>query len=135
MDWNTRKVNNIDSNPIDCFWAVGKVGHQPRLYTIIEQYPCEEDGYTIVNGSEPELYILFESLSGRRWTDTFEGEQDFNEWKYAERFGDYFFKDRGMFVRAYKTLDEAKARAIVQVKAIQNIIDSYSPQEEVEDEQ
>ena len=135
LEWHERKVNGIETNPRDCFWAVGSVVKAPRLYTIVEQYPSK-NGYTVEEGSEPELYVLFEafSSSGRRFSDTFENEREAEEWRYAEQFGDYLFKSRGSFVRAFKTLDEAKARAEVQIKAIQNIVDLYfseDPHEEV----
>ena len=128
-EWKIKKVNDIESNPIDCYWAIGKIKSQPRLYTIIEQYPTQKDGYTNVPGSEPELYILFESIQGRHRSDCFDGEGDntIENWKYATLWGDYFFKDRGSFVHAYKTLDEAKARAEIQLETINGIIQTYFP--------
>ena len=125
--WNTRQVNDIDTNPLDCYWAVGFVGNSFRLYRIVEQYPADVNG--MCTGNVPELYVLFEELCGRKLSDVFTTERELEEWKHAKRWGDFLFKGHGAFVHAYKTLDEAKARAETQVSHIQNIIDCYFPKE------
>ena len=134
LEWHTKQVNDIETNPLDCYWALGKVfkNDNPRLYTIIEQFPSDENGLVKVN-AKPELYILFESLGhcGQHFSTTIENEKDFDEWKYAERFGDYFFKSRGTFVKACRTLEEAKQRAEFQLKAIRDIIDVYFPNDDM----
>ena len=123
LEWKERQVNDIPTNPRDCYWAVGQVGDSYRLYTIIEQYPANTDG--LVTGKEPELYILFEELNGRPVGNVFTNEKELEEWKYATEWGGCWFKSRGSFVHAYKTLDDAKARAETQISKIQNIIDAY----------
>ena len=128
LNWKERKVNDIESNPRDCYWAVGQVGDSHRLYTIVEQYPCDTDG--MATGKEPELYVLFEELNGRPVGNVFTNEKELDEWKYATEWGGYWFKGRGSFVHAYKTLDEAKARAETQISKIQNIIDAYFSKED-----
>ena len=127
LTWNTRQTNDIPANPLECYWAVGFVGTSPRLYRIVEQYPADVNGLRI--GNEPELFVLFEELGGRAVTDVFTTESEVNEWKYARIWGNHWFKGNGSFVHAYKTLDEAKARAEIQMSHIQNIIDCYFPKE------
>lgn len=127
LEWNTRKVNDISTNPLDCYWAVGTIRDYPRLYTIVEQYPADTNG--LRTGDKPELYVLFESIMGRRVSDVFTTEKEVIEWKNAEIFGNFWFKGRGSFIHAYKTLDEAKARAEVQISHIQNLMDGYFPKE------
>lgn len=126
LDWKTRQVNDIETNPLDCYWAIGMIRKFPRLYRIVEQYPIDKNG--VIIGSEPELYVLFEALDGRPRWDVFEGERQLKEWEQSSVWGDYFFKDRGAFVRAYKTLDEAKERAELQLSNIKQIMDAYLPE-------
>lgn len=127
LEWKERRVNNIPSNPRDCYWAIGQVGDSYRLYTIIEQYPCDTDGMT--TGNEPELYVLFEEINGRPVGNVFTNEKELEEWKFATEWGGYWFKSRGSFVHAYKSLDDAKARAETQISHIHNIIDTYFSKE------
>lgn len=131
LKWNTRQVNDIDTNPLDCYWAVGMVSTYPRLYRIIEQYPADTNG--MVTGDKPELYVLFEEINGRRVYDVFTKEDEVKEWKYAKKWGDCWFKGEGIFIHAYKTLDEAKARAEVQISHIQGIMDSYFSDNKIDD--
>lgn len=128
LEWKERQVNDIPSNPRDCYWAIGRVGDSHRLYTIVEQYPTSPDG--MVFGKEPELYVLFEEICGRPVGNVFTNEKELEEWKHATEWGGYWFKGRGSFVHAYKTLDEAKARAETQISKIQDIIDAYFSKED-----
>lgn len=133
LDWKTKQVNDIPTNPLDCYWAVGKVGTSTRLYTIVEQRPADTTGKVLSN--VPELYVLFEALGGRCVADVFTTEKELKEWKYASIWGNYWFKTRGSFVHAYKTLDEAKARAETQISHIQNLIDIYFPSKKTEEKE
>ena len=126
LKWNERKTNDIETNPLDCYWAVGSAKAYPRLYRIVEQYPADANGLRI--GDEPELYVLFEEINGRPIGDVFTNEKELNEWKSAKKWGDFWFKGDGCFVHAYKTLKEAKARAEVQLKHISDLIDAYFPE-------
>lgn len=130
LTWNTKQTNDIPTNPLDCYWSVAFVGGNPRLYRIIEQYPADTNG--LRTGNEPELYVLFEELEGRRISDVFRNEDELKEWKHAQKWGDFWFKGDGRFVHGYKTLDDAKARAETQVSHIQNLIDCYFPKENAE---
>lgn len=121
--WKERKVNDIESNPLECWYAVGQVGTSTRLYTIQPQYPVKE-GYITVSDSEPELYILFETLDGKHISVTRVPEEGYS-WLGQRIWDDYTFDQAPSFVRAFKTLDEAKARAEIQRKAIANIIAQY----------
>ena len=128
LDWKERKVNDIDSNPLLCWYAVGFVHEHPRLYTIYPQFPVHPDGYTKA-GDMPELYILFETLHGRDCNACFDGTAGnrVEDWKDAERWGDYYFKGKECLVHAYKTLDEAKDRAKVQIAHIVDLSEAYFP--------
>ena len=128
LEWYTKKVNDIPTNPLDCYWAVGAVRHYPRLYRIVEQYPADTNG--IRTGDKPELYILFEETNGRRVSDVFTNEKEIEEWKYSKIWGNCWFKNDGVFIHAYKTLDEAKARAEVQLSHIERLMDEYFPKED-----
>ena len=126
LEWNARKVNDIPTNPLDCYWAVGAVRAYPRLYRIVEQYPADTKGMRI--GNKPELYVLFEEIGGRRVSDVFTNEKEIEEWKYAKIWGNHWFKGDGRFVHAYKTLEEAKKRAETQISHIEGIMDEYFPE-------
>ena len=127
MIWNERKVNDIPSNPLLCYWAIGDINGSKRLFRIEEQYPVREDGFTIVDGSKPELYILFETTGGRRLTDVMPTSEEPEYWEQnGAIWGDYVFSTcKERFVRAYDTLDKAKARAEVQVNHIKDLIDTW----------
>lgn len=122
--WHERKANDVETNQLDCYWAVGSAKAYPRLYRIVEQYPADANGLRI--GGEPELYVLFEEINGRSIRDVFTNEKELNEWKSAKQWGDFWFNGDGRFVHAYKTLKEAKARAEVQLKHISDLIDATS---------
>lgn len=125
--WKERKENDIETNPLECWYAVGFVGDSPRLYQIVPQYPNPNgDGYTVDSHKDPELYVLFETLGGEHFAKTKIPERDGTQWLAARIWDEYTFeKSRPCFVRAFKTLDEAKARAEVQISHIQSIIDTY----------
>lgn len=127
LEWNTRQINDIETNPLDCYWAVGAVQTYPRLYRIIEQYPADTNGTRTADN--PELYVLFEEIGGRRISDVFTNEEELKEWADSQKWGDCWFKRDGRFVHAYKTLEEAKARAETQISRIENIMDEYFPKE------
>lgn len=126
LNWKERKVNDIETNPLECWYAVGFVGETPRLYQIEPQYPNPNgDGYTVDPSKEPELYILFETIGGEHFSKT-RLPEDGTGWLRNRLWEDYAFEDwRRRFVRAFSTLDEAKKRAEVQISEIQNIIDAY----------
>lgn len=123
--WNIRQTNDIETNPLECYWAVSSVRKYPRLYRIVEQYPTDTNG--MVLGEKPELYVLFEEIDGRPIGDVFSNEKELEKWKNAKKWGDYWFLGNGHFVHAYKTLDEAKARAETQLKYINNLMESFFP--------
>ena len=129
LNWKERKVNDIETNPLECWYAVGFVGESPRLYQIEPQYPNPNgDGYTVDTSKEPELYILFETLGGEHFSKT-RYPEDGTSWLGLRLWEDYTFEKPRNFVRAFNTIEEAKERAETQISAIQNIIDIYSPKE------
>ena len=132
LTWKERKVNDIETNPLECWYAVGFVGESPRLYQIYPQYPNPNgDGYTVDPTQGPELYILFETLGGEHFAQTKIPEQDGLAWMSDRIWDDYTFTNSApMLVRAFKTLDEAKKRAQHQIDAIRGLIDAYAPSQE-----
>ena len=132
LTWKERKVNDIETNPLECWYAVDFVGESPRLYQIYPQYPNPNgDGYTVDPTQGPELYILFETLVGEHFAQTKIPERDGLRWMSDRIWDDYTFtKSAPMLVRAFKTLDEAKKRAQHQIDAIRGLIDTYAPSQE-----
>lgn len=115
LEWNERKVNDIETNPPDRWEAVYTLNSDSsesrRIYSIVPQHPNPNgDGYTVDDSLPPELYVLFEQLE---WT------MDGKGW----------YSGPNMFVRAFRTLDEAKKRAEFQHEAIDRIIEDYFPKE------
>jgi len=121
FEWKTRQVNDIPSNPLDYYWWYspyrgGPIGTDEitrstgRLFLILEQYPSK-DGVCIESDSEPELYILFEGSC-----------------RIDEKTGLPIETGQRTFLRAFKTLDEAKKRAAFNVAHINALIDSYFPE-------
>ena len=109
--WKEKKVNDIDSNPLECWICKTEMGEHERIYRIVPQYPSDETGLT--TSDEPELYVLFEEI-------VFEGR-------------DGRIHDSDYFVKACKTLDEAKKRAELQYSHIANIIHIYFEEEHSND--
>ena len=127
LEWKERKVNDIPENPLECWYAVGFIGSSPRLYTIIPQYPNPNgDGYTVDTNADPELYVLFETLNGEHFSETKIPGRDGLAWMSDRLWDDYTFtKSAPGFVRAYKTIEEAKKRAEVQIEVVKNLVDAF----------
>ena len=96
MDWQERKVNDIDTNPVECWWAIGEFGNLRRFYKVVPFNRCDEFGRTTSNG---EFYVLHESLS-----------ED---------------EGKAFPVAVYDTLEQAKVRARFQLVAISSIVCDY----------
>lgn len=116
--WKERKVNNIETNPLDCYYCIVDVGDCARIYSIMPQYPVDEQGLTILG--EPELYIFFEDIA---YKSSNEDKKDFF-YKNCNYDG-YLINGNKCFIRAFKTLEEAKKRAYFQYKAIYGYALSY----------
>ena len=111
MEWHEHYENNIPTNPLGEYYCIIDVGESARKYGIAPQYPSS-DGVIIDSTKEPELFILFEAI-GRKATD-----EDRKEIFYDSiNYDDYVFENE-RFVRAFRTLEEAKKRAYVQYKAV-----------------
>lgn len=115
FDWKEKRVNNLDSNPIEGWWCVAKVGDTVRLYVIKPQQPQDESG--LVTSEEPEGYVLFEGLCATR--------RNYDENPMSSYDG--WMAPRLSFVHMYKTLDSAKQRAATQAGHINDIIKRYFP--------
>jgi len=114
-EWKTRQANDIPSNPLDYHWWYVPYGTPVddstratgRLFVILEQYPSK-DGICVDSGSEPELYILFEGSA-----------------RIDPGTGLPVEVGSRTFLRAFRTLDEAKARAKANVEHINALIRQY----------
>ena len=111
FQWIERKTNNIKTNPLDGYCCIIDTEDCARLYIIKPQYP-EIKQCCIDSSMDPELYILFEA-TGHKAT-----EEDKKHVFYdAINYNGYMFSNE-TFIRAYKTLEDAKARAYINYKMI-----------------
>ncbi len=109
LEWKEYRENGIDTNPLECWWAIGTVAEYPRLYCIYPQYPNPNgDGYTTDESNGPELYVLTETIARDKGKKSIED-----------------FPERHHFIRAFDTLEKAKDRASVQIDAIKDILEQY----------
>jgi hypothetical protein len=111
MKWHEHYENNIQTNPIGEYYCIVDLGERARKYGIAPQHPSI-DGIVIDRNQDPELFILFESI-GRKATD-----EDKQEIFYDSVNYDGYVFENERFVRAFRTLDEAKKRAYVQYRAV-----------------
>ena len=117
--WKERTTNNIPTNPFECFYCIVDVGDCARLFSIEPQYPLDKDGMTLSN-DEPEFYILFENIAKKATTI------DKDDFFYEEsHYSGYIFSGNKGFVRAFKTLEEAKRQAFKQYSAIYGFVLSH----------
>ena len=93
LTWNEKRVNNIDTNPVECWYAIGEFGTLRRFYKIVPFSKCDEHGMSLGTG---EYFIVYESLG-------------------ADPAG-------AIPVGVYEDLDKAKARVKFQLFAINNLI-------------
>lgn len=35
FDWKVKRVNDIETNPIECWWTIGECGALKRFYKIV----------------------------------------------------------------------------------------------------
>jgi hypothetical protein len=120
--WHERHENNISTNPLGEYYCIVDFGDGARKYAIRPQYPSK-DGVVIDRTSDPELFILFEA-TGRRATD----EDKSYPFYSSVHCNDYLFHHES-FIRAFKTMEEAKARAYVQYRAIFGYVLSHMNQD------
>lgn len=111
FNWKEHFTNNIPSNPLQEWYCIVDVGTHARKYSIEPQYPST-DGVCIDPTAEPELYIFFEA-TGRKATEEDRKGPFYNSIEY-----DGYVFEKPSFIRAFKTLEEAKVRAKVQYNAI-----------------
>lgn len=116
FEWKIKKINNIESNPIEYWYTTYYKGDSSRKYYIIPQYPSI-DGITVDINSEPELYVYFEA-TGCKLKDKEK------EWKY-DSIGDGYKYGKGTFKRAFKTIEEAKYRAYMDYCHIYGYVMSF----------
>ena len=110
-EWKEYKANGIPSNPLEYWYSVVKVGQHYRIYKIFPQFPNPSgDGLTIDDSLPPELYILTERIHLGSKVDDPDSLHLGND---------------GTIVRAYKTMDEAKKRAVIQVSHIEELVSAY----------
>jgi len=111
--WKEHKANNIPTNPLEEYYCLIDLKDCVRKYSIVPQYP-EIDTCCIDTKADPELYILFEAV-GDRATD--EDKERYSFIYESNNYDGCLFKKKS-FVRAYKTMEEAKKRAYLQYRMI-----------------
>lgn len=126
--WKPYYPNNMICNGVEGFYCLFPIKHRDdsvtvRKYTIIFQYPQNEDGFTL-SEEEPELYILFEKIYSEI-NGNFEYPKPINNscLDNCEDCGEVTFthcdvNSFGRFIRAYKTIEEAKKSALMSFKMV-----------------
>lgn len=97
MDWKVKKVNGIEENPIECWWAIGDCGTLRRFYKIVPWSKTDVKGVVI---EENKYFCLYESCQADK-------------------------PENASMVGIYENLDDAKERAKMQLIHINNIIKTY----------
>lgn len=100
MEWKVRKTNDIETNPIDYYWAIGECGILRRFYKIVPWSKTDVRGHVI---EADKYFCLYESCQADK----------------PENAG---------MVGIYESLDDAKERAKVQLVHINNLIKAYCPE-------
>ena len=123
-EWKEYRANGIATNPLEYWYSVVRVGGHYRVYKIIPQFPSPTgDGNTVDMSLDPELYILTERI-------------DFKDIESVEDKDSLHLDDsKYHIVRVFKTMDEAKGRAIHQVAHIEQLVLAYFGPEEKEEEE
>ena len=125
LHWNTKFINNIESNGIDCYYAITEALKVPRLYRITTQKPFVNNSLFVCKAEDaPQYYILWETIKGER----FQGDANpvySNSWKDESSGLTYKFDSAPALVAVYTSLTEAKARAMIQIEQIQKVFDEY----------
>ena len=99
LEWKEQKVNDIESNPIGCWYTIGECGTLRRFYKIIPMSKCDTKGMVI---DENHYFCLYEACG--------------------------IESDKVSLVAIYESLDDAKERAKMQLLVINNIIKNYCPE-------
>lgn len=121
FDWKIKKVNNIETNPIQCYWTIGTVNGLSRFYKITPFNKCNENG--LVDNDNPKIYyVLYEACNYTTTTDSLIKKFDID-------YYDGIIPINASMVAVYEDLDMAKNRAKFQLFIINNIIENYAVKE------
>ena len=101
MDWKVKKVNDIEENPIECWWAIGDCGTLRRFYKIVPMSKTDVNGKVL---EENKYFCLWEGLG--------------------------IESDKLLMIAVYENLEDAKTRAKMQLVIINNLIKDYCPKGE-----
>ena len=99
LEWKEQKVNDIESNPVGCWYTIGECGTVRRFYKIVPMSKCDTRGMVT---DENHYFCLYEACG--------------------------IESDNVSLVAIYESLDDAKERAKMQLLVINNIIKTYCPQ-------
>lgn len=136
LNWKPIHPNNLESNPIEGYYCIilHKLNDNTisgRKYSILFQH--EEISMGLIDRSKIERYNLFEksysSVEGnldydaprKMFTNTF--------WNDDRTFSDNDINSYGSFVRSYDNIEDAKARALGQYKAVYGYALSFIEEE------
>ena len=100
FDWKIKRVNDIETNPIECWWTIGECGTLKRFYKIVPFSYQDEKGVVL---SDSKYYLLYEALG--------------------------IESDKASVVGVYESLDQAQKRAKFQLMNIALLIMVYCDKE------
>ena len=100
FDWKVKKVNDIETNPIECWWTIGECGTLKRFYKIVP-FPAQDERGLVL--SDSKYYLLYEALGVE--------------------------SDKVSVVGVYESLDSAQKRAKFQLMNIALLIMTYCDKE------
>lgn len=110
LKWHIKRVNNIETNPIDSeYCIVDRGGGTGRMYRIQPMYPA--DPFGLINRKTNFKYFIFFECSVRKAID-----EELMKYK-AIHYSGYLVLDETL-IQVYDTMDEAKKRAYEQYRHI-----------------
>ena len=118
--WNTKFINNIESNGLDCWYTAQKLRSMWKLYKIVPQFPADEKGM-ITDMEHPEYYILYEGNAR-----SYDPSKDV--WG-CSNYGDFEEDGHPTLIRVFTDFDKAKKRAVLQYDIIESLCLAYLPDE------
>lgn len=127
MTWNEKKINNIETNPIECWWAIGNLADGcKRMYIVEPYYEVTTDG--LAKTDKPyKYYTLSECLSHHLLTkDKTESKEYLDKSCF---YGDYYIDTELHPIAIYDTKEDAMLRAETQIKHMDAIWKTYFSKE------
>lgn len=117
LKWHIKRVNNIETNPIDSeYCIVDQGGGTGRMYRIQPMYPADYTG--LRNQKNGYKYFIFFECSVRKATD-----EELLKYKPIH-YSCYLILSESL-IQVYDTMEDAKKRAYEQYKHIYGYVLSH----------